>query len=103
MRALGHLLLAVVKMLDLVIDVYTFVILIAVLLSWVRPDPYNAFVRIIRQLTEPVFYQVRRIMPNALARSGIDLSPVLVLLLLIFLRTFVIGILSDGAAMLLTR
>lgn len=103
MRALGYLVLSITKMLDLVIDVYTFVILIAVLLSWVRPDPYNTFVRIVRQLTEPVFYQVRRIMPDAFLRVGLDITPLVVLLLLIFLRTFAIGLLSDWSGMLLGR
>lgn len=103
MRILGHFLLAFTKMLDLVIGVYTFVILIAVILSWVRPDPYNPLVRIMRQLTEPVFYQVRRLMPEAILRIGLDLSPMVVLLILIFLRTFAIGLLSDWVASLLAH
>lgn len=101
MHILGYFILAIVKMLDLLIDVYTFVILIAVILSWVRPDPYNQLVRIIRQLTEPVFYQVRKLMPDAILRVGLDLSPIVVLLLLIFIRTFAIGLLSDWAGALL--
>lgn len=101
MRALGYLLLGIVKVLDLLINVYTFVVLIAVILSWVRPDPYNPIVRIIRQVTEPVFYQIRRMMPDAILRIGLDLSPMVVLLLLVFIRTFAIGLLSDWVGQLL--
>lgn len=101
MKILGYLVMAIAKMLDLLIDVYTFVVLIAVILSWVRPDPYNPIVRLIRQLTEPVFNRVRRFMPDAILRVGLDLSPLVILLLLIFLRTFAIGLLSDLAGTLL--
>ena len=41
----------------------SFIVLIAVLLTWVNPEPYNPIVRFLRSVTEPVFYQVRRRMP----------------------------------------
>jgi YggT family protein len=66
-----------------VIWLYTCVIIIAAVLSWVNPDPYNPIVRTLRALTEPVLWRVRRRLPF-LYVNGIDLSPVAVILALQF-------------------
>lgn len=97
MRAIGYLLLASAKILHLLINMYTFVVAIAVLLSWVNPDPMNPVIRILRQLTEPVFWQIRRRLPRAILRTGIDFSPMIVLFLLILLDTVIIQLLYDFA------
>lgn len=57
--------------------VFTLLIIVRVLLSWVSPDPRNAVVRIVHQLTEPVLAPVRNVLPTA---GGIDFSPLLVLI-----------------------
>jgi len=97
MSFLGYLLLAIAKVLELLIDLYTFIVLVAVLLSWVRPDPDNPLVRILRQLTEPVFYQIRKRLPSSLFRFGIDITPILVLVLLVFVETLVVNSLYEAA------
>lgn len=102
MNALSYLLLALAKILHLLINIYTFVVAIAVLLSWVNPDPSNPLVRILRQLTEPVFSWVRRWMPRILFRTGFDFSPIIVLFILIILDTVVVQLLSDWAISLHT-
>lgn len=94
---MSYLLLALAKILHLLVRIYTFVVAIAVLLSWVNPDPYNPIVRLFRQLTEPVFYRVRRLLPNVLFRTGIDFSPLVVLFVLILLETVVVQLLYDFA------
>jgi YggT family protein len=66
-----------------VIWLYTWVVIISALLSWVNPDPYNPIVRTLRALTEPVFWRTRRLLPFTFV-GGIDLSPVAVLLALQF-------------------
>ncbi|MDP2600493.1 MAG: YggT family protein [Deltaproteobacteria bacterium] len=101
MSALAYFVLAIAKILHLLINIYTFVVAIAVLISWVNPDPYNPLVRILRQLTEPVFSKIRRIMPRALFRTGIDFTPVIVLLLLVIIDTVGVQLLYDLAASLL--
>lgn len=95
MQAIGYIIIAIAKMLHLILNIYTFIIVIAVILSWVRPDPHNPIIRIIHQITEPVFYRVRRIMPRALFRTGLDFSPIIVLLILILLDTVVVNLLFD--------
>lgn len=77
--------LAVAMVLNHLLTLYWWVVLIAVLLTWVNPDPYNPIVRFLRGVTEPVFHQIRRRMPFIVI-SGIDLSPVVVLLLIEVLR-----------------
>ncbi len=66
-----------------VLHAYSMVVLVAVLLTWVNPDPYNPIVRFLRGVTEPVLYRIRRAMPFVVI-SGIDLSPIVLLLALHF-------------------
>lgn len=70
---------AITYILHMVLSLYTWVIIAAAVISWVNPDPYNPIVRTLRALTEPVFWRVRRILPF-LYTSGIDLSPIAVIL-----------------------
>lgn len=98
MNALAYFLIAVAKILHMVINLYTFVVGFAVLLSWISPDPYNPIVRMLRQLTEPVFSKVRRWLPTFFFRSGIDFTPMIVLFILIVLDTVVVQLLYDAAS-----
>ena len=59
MFVFANLVTTVAGLLSLVINLYIFVIIVAAFLSWVNPDPYNAIVRTLRALTEPVLYRVR--------------------------------------------
>jgi len=79
---------------DKALWLYSLVVLVAVLITWVSPDPFNPLVRILRQSTEPVFNWVRRRLPFVMV-GMIDLSPMLVLLGLWFARMFVVGTLLD--------
>jgi len=81
---------ALAQVLDTVLFIYMWVVIISALLSWVNPDPYNPIVRILRNLTDPVFYRVRKWVPFVFI-GGIDLSPILVLLAIMFLRTALVG------------
>lgn len=95
MFILGNLLLALGKILDIVLSAYMWVVIIAALVSWVNPDPYNPIVRFLYSVTEPVLRRVRRIIG---ARMGfIDLSPMIVILLIIFVRHFLVQSLIELA------
>lgn len=69
-----------------VVTLYKWVIIISALLSWVRPDPYNPIVQMLYRLTEPAYNLVRRFIPTVF--GGMDLAPMIVILVLIFLETF---------------
>lgn len=81
MLLLSNVIFGVAMVLKAVINLYFWVVIIATLLTWVRPDPYNPIVRTLNSLTEPVFYRVRKLLPFTYM-NGLDLSPVVVLLAL---------------------
>jgi len=76
---MNALLFALVQTLHSVINLYIWIIIIAALISFVRPDPYNPIVQVLHRLTEPVFTFIRQKMPFVVF-SGIDLSPLVVIL-----------------------
>ena len=65
------------------INIYMWVVIIRVLISWINPDPYNPIVQFLRGLTDPAIEAVRRIVPNFLWSTGLDFTP---LLLIVFLQ-----------------
>ncbi|MFO7896026.1 MAG: YggT family protein [Candidatus Cloacimonadales bacterium] len=69
------------------IDVYTMIIFIRAIVSWFRPDPYNELYLWLIRLTEPVLAPIRKILPM----SGIDFSPLIVLLALHFIKSIIVG------------
>ncbi len=71
--------LALATVLGTLLNLYWWIVFVAVLITWVNPDPYNPVVRFLRGVTEPVFYQVRRWMPFVVV-GGLDLSPIVVML-----------------------
>ena len=89
MFIMGYLLMAVARVLDYVLLIFMCVVITRALLSWVNPDPFNPIVRFIHNITEPVLYPIRTKLPVGF--SGIDLSPIIVLLCVIFLRTFIVS------------
>lgn len=93
MYFIGTILSGLGQIIHTVIWLYTWVIIISALLSWVNPDPYNPIVRTLRALTEPVLWRVRRHFPFVYL-SGIDLSPVVVLLALQFLDYVLVRIIG---------
>ena len=72
-----------------VLSLYMWAVIISVLLTWVRPDPYNPLVRTLNALTEPVLWRARRLLPF-LYVNGLDLSPIAVILALQFLSTVLV-------------
>lgn len=81
---LREVILAFAQVVDLVITLYTFIIIGRVIISWVNPDPYNPIVRFLHNATDPVFYRVRRVVP--LVFGGFDLTPIVLLIGLTFLQ-----------------
>jgi YggT family protein len=65
----------------LVLDIYTWVIIAAAVISWITPNPYNPVVRLLRRLTEPVLAPIRRLLPPW-KTFGLDFSPMIVILLI---------------------
>ena len=79
MGVIAFLIDALILVADTVFQVYFFIVIGACLISWVNPDPYNPIVRILRNLTEPLLWRIRKYLPFTY-RSGLDFSPVVLLL-----------------------
>ncbi|MBS1126998.1 MAG: yggt family protein [Nitrospirae bacterium] len=88
MFVFGDLLIAVAKIIDTLLEIYKWVIIIAALISWVNPDPYNPIVRFLHAVTEPVFRPIRRLVGYRL--GPIDISPIIVILAIIFIQSFLV-------------
>jgi YggT family protein len=71
-----------------VIDMYSLVVLIAVILSWIRLPDNNPIAQFVNSLTEPLLNPIRRAMP---AMGGLDFSPMILLIGLQILKMFVAG------------
>jgi YggT family protein len=89
MFIIGNLLEAVAMVLNYILQIYMWIIIARAVLSWVNPDPYNPIVRFINNVTEPVLYAIRSRLPVNF--GGIDLSPIVVFLAIIFLQKFMVG------------
>jgi len=71
----------VVRVIMVVLDIYTWVIIAAAVISWVAPNPYNPIVQLLRRLTEPVLAPIRRLLPPW-KTFGLDFSPLIVILVI---------------------
>lgn len=95
MFVISNLLIALAHILDIALTVYMWIIIISAIISWVNPDPYNPIVRFLRAVTEPVYIPIRRIIGYRL--GPIDISPMIVILAIIFIQKFLISSLIDLA------
>jgi YggT family protein len=96
MYIVGYFLMALAKVFDFVLLFFMWVVVARAILSWVSPDPFNPIVRFIHSVTEPVLYPIRTRLP--IHFGGLDLSPIVVFLAIIFLRTFLVSTLIRMSA-----
>ena len=95
MFVVGRLLEALATVIYYVLNIYMWIIIARAVISWVNPDPYNRIVRFLYSITDPVLLAIRRRLP--LSFGGIDFSPILVILAIIFLQRFLVASLYDLA------
>ena len=96
MFILSNFLVSSAKILGICLTALYWLILIRALISWVSPDPNNAIVQFLVKVTEPMLAPIRRILPIGL-QIGIDISPIIAFLAIIFLRSFLVRTLLDLA------
>lgn len=96
MFILGNFIEALARIIDIGLTIYMWIIIIRAIISWVNPDPYNPVVRFLYRATEPVLYQVRRLIP--IKGLGIDFSPIIVILVIVFLQSFLVRSMLQFAA-----
>ncbi len=71
-------------------QLYSFVLLARVLVSWIQLDPYNPIVRLLHQLTEPLLAPIRRLLPPA---GMFDFSPIVGFIVILLAERIVVAIL----------
>lgn len=92
MFLLGNFILAVAKLINFVFDAYIFIVLARAVVSWVNADPYNPIVRFLIQATDPLLSRIRRYVPLL---GGIDISPMILILAIIFLQGLLVPTLQQ--------
>jgi YggT family protein len=100
MFVVSNFLTAIAEILNIGLSLYMYIIIARAILSWVNPDPYNPIVRFLNAITEPVLFSIRRRLP--LIFGGMDFSPIIVILAIIFLKSFVVQSLFQMAARLIS-
>lgn len=95
---LSTLFTAIANILSIIVNVYTWIIIAAALISWVKPDPSSPVVQLLYRLTDPVYSFIRRYIKTEF--NGIDFAPLIVLLALQLIDQFLIRLLFVFAASL---
>lgn len=84
---------AIAQIVDFVLTIYMWIIIGRAVISWVNADPYNPIVRFLYEATEPVLSRIRKIVP--LSMGGIDFSPMILILGIMFLQSFLVQTLKQ--------
>ncbi len=100
MFAVSNLIVGIARVLEMFLQMYMFIVLGRVIISWVNADPYNPIVRFLNRATEPLFRRIRRWFPILANMGGLDLTPLVVLGIVYLLQAAVIMNLYDLAAYL---
>lgn len=82
---------AVVNLLALLLQVYTWVIILRAVVSWMRPNPNSGFIRALILVTEPVLGPLRTVIPPQVL-AGLDVSPILAIVLIQIVRYLLFAI-----------
>lgn len=99
MILLGNLLAGLAVVVDMVLNMAMWMLIISALLSWVNPDPFNPIVRFLHAVTHPILKPIRRFVPPL--GGKIDLSPIIAIILIVFLQTFLVGSMRSYARLML--
>lgn len=98
MFIISNFLVAFAQVVQVAISVLWWLIIIRALISWVNPDPYNPIVQFLYKTTEPFLIPFKWIIPSY--KIGIDLSPIFAILVLMFLRYFLVNSIIDLARLI---
>ncbi len=88
----GNFILAIAKLLNFALSAYIWIVIGRAVISWVNADPYNPIVRFLIQVTDPILLRIRRYIPSM---GGIDLSPMILILAIVFLQSFLVPTLTQ--------
>ena len=90
-----NFIMAVAQLIDFILTVYMWIIIGRAVVSCVNADPYNPIVKILYAATEPLLGRIRRVLPMSM--GGIDFSPMVLIMIIMFLQSFLVPTLTQIA------
>lgn len=94
MFILANFIEALATLINIILGAYVWVVIGRVVISWVNADPYNPIVHFLYQITEPLLSRIRRFLP---VFGGLDFAPMILILAIIFLQSFLVPTLRQLA------
>jgi YggT family protein len=98
MFVVNNFLNSVATLIDFILSAYMWIVIGRAVISWVNADPYNPIVRFVYDITEPPLAKIRRFIP--IYGGGIDFSPMILILGIMFLRSFLVPTLHHMAGIM---
>lgn len=95
MFVMNNFIMALAQLLDFLLSAYLWMVVGRAVISWVNADPQNPVVRFLYEVTEPLLSRIRRWLP--LSMGGIDFSPMILILAIMFLQSFLVPTLKQMA------
>lgn len=95
MFVVNNFMMAVAQLIDFLLTAYMWVIIGRAVISWVSADPSNPIVRFLYEATEPALSRIRRFLPMSM--GGIDFSPMILIMAIMFLQSFLVPTLKQLA------
>jgi YggT family protein len=95
MFVVNNFMMAIAQLLDFLLSAYMWIIIGRAVISWVNADPYNPVVRFLYEVTEPLLSRIRKMIPFNM--GGIDFSPMILILVIMFLQSFLVKTLKQMA------
>ncbi|WP_456470379.1 YggT family protein [Caminibacter sp.] len=90
---MNTILISLLQFINIVVGIYIWVVIIAALITWVNPDPYNPIVRFLYSVTEPIYAFIRRYIPTTF--GGFDIAPIILILALQFIQILISNIIAS--------
>ena len=95
MFVVNNFVMAIAQLLNFLLTAYMWIIIGRAVISWVNADPSNPIVRFLYEATETVLSRIRRLLPMSL--GGIDFSPMILIMVIMFLQSFLVQTLKQLA------
>ena len=86
MFVVDSLLLSIISVVSILINAYMWIIIIAALISWVQPNPYNPIVQLLYKLAAPA-YRLISFIPTRI--GSVDLAPLVIIIILQFINILI--------------
>ncbi len=95
MFVVNNFMMALANLLDILLNAYIWILIGRAVISWVNADPRNPIVRFLYEVTEPVLSRIRKALP--ISMGGIDFSPMILIMIIMFLQSFLVPTLKQMA------